>query len=257
MKKITAFAPSGVPLIKKGSDLALLVSKLVELKDKDIVVFSSTIVSKSEGRTLPIKNIVPSERAKRIAKKNKEDPRFVEAVLRESEDVLVEHPFMLVQTRSGHICPNAGIDRSNIEDGFLLLHPKNADESARGIGERIRKLSGKKVSVIISDTCGRAFRIGQVGTAIGCCNILPTSDWRGARDLYGNVLKVKNEGIIDELSAIANILMGESSEGTPIVAIRGLNLYSSARCGAKNVFRPAREDIIRGALKKHKERDGK
>ncbi len=245
----TAFAVENIPLIKQGDDITRILSEKTELKEHDIVVISSTIVSKSEGRLISLNNVKATERAKLIAKRDNNDPRFVQAVLDESDEILLESPFLLVRTRNGSICVNAGIDRSNVEgqDNILLL-PKDPDESALKIKNSIFKYTGKKVSVIITDTNGRAFRIGQTGAAIGVAGIKATRDWRGTKDLFGRVLEVKNEAVVDELAGFANILMGEGSGGMPIVIIRGLNLYHESY-GIKELLRPEKEDVIRRALK--------
>ncbi len=246
---VTAFAVGNIPLINAGDDIAHILSEKTELKQHDIVVISSTIVSKSQGRTISLESVKPTRRAKTIAKSNQNDPRFVQAVLDESEEILLESPFLLVRTKNGSICVNAGIDHSNVEgqDNVLLL-PEDPDKSALAIKEAIFNYTGKKVSVIITDTNGRAFRMGQTGAAIGIAGIKPTRDWRGTEDLFGRVLEVKNEAIVDEIAGFANILMGEGSGGTPIVIIRGLNLYHESY-GIKELFRPEEEDVIRKALR--------
>ncbi|MCZ7406057.1 MAG: coenzyme F420-0:L-glutamate ligase, partial [Candidatus Methanoperedens sp.] len=190
-----------------------------------------------------------TQRAKIIAKRNCNDQGFVQAVLDESTEILLESPFLLVRTRNGSICVNAGIDHSNVEgEKNILLLPEDPDKSARKLKESILKYTGNKVSVIITDTNGRAFRIGQTGAAIGIAGIKATRDWRGTRDLFGRVLEVKNEAIVDEIAGFANILMGEGNGGMPIVIIRGLDLYHESY-GIRELFRPEKEDVIRRALK--------
>ncbi len=246
---VTAFTIENIPLIKPGDDIARLITGKAELEDSDIVVISSTIVSKSENRILPLDNVRVTNRAIDIAKKNDNDAGFAQAVLDESEEILIESPFLLVRTRNGSICVNAGIDRSNVEGAEnILLLPEFPDESAKKIKEAIFAYTGKKVSVIISDTNGRAFRMGQTGAAIGIAGIMPTRDWRGTKDLFGRVLEVKNEAVVDEISGFANILMGEGNGGTPIAVIRGLNLYHESY-GVKELYRPEKEDVIYKALK--------
>lgn len=245
-----AFAVENIPLIKQGDDIARILCEKARIEEHDIVVISSTIVSKAEGRVLSLKSVNATESAKIIAKRNNSDPRFVQAVLNESEEILLESPFLLVMAKNGSICVNAGIDRSNVEgsDNVLLLS-KNPDKSALLIKESIFRYAGKKASVIITDTNGRAFRLGQTGAAIGIAGIRATRDWRGKKDLFGRVLEVKNEAIVDELAGFANILMGEGSGGTPVVIIRGLELYGES-CGIKELYRPEEEDVIRRALGK-------
>jgi len=246
---IAAFAVENVPLIKAGDDIAGILSERTGLKEHDIVVISSTIVSKSEGRKISLDKVNVTGRAKIIAKKNDNDPRFVQAVLDESKEILLESPFLLVRTKNGSICVNAGIDHSNVDgqDNILLL-PEDPDKSALAIKDAIFKYTGIKVSVVITDTNGRAFRMGQTGAAIGIAGIKATRDWRGTEDLFGRVLEVKNEAVVDEIAGFANILMGEGNGGTPIVIIRGLGLYHESY-GIKELFRPEEEDVIRRALK--------
>jgi coenzyme F420-0:L-glutamate ligase/coenzyme F420-1:gamma-L-glutamate ligase len=244
----TAFAVESIPLIKQGVDIGRLISEKAEVRENDIVVVSSTIVSKSENRILPLEKVIATDRAKKIAKKNGNDPRFVQAVLDESSEVLLESPFLLVRAMNGSICVNSGIDHSNVEghENILLL-PEDPDKSAKEIKDSIFAHTGKKVSVIITDTNGRAFRIGQTGAAIGIAGIMPTRDWRGTKDLFGKVLEVKNEAIVDELACFANILMGEGDGGMPVVIVRGLDFYRESY-GIKELFRPEKEDEIRKAL---------
>ncbi len=247
--KATAFVVENIPLIKPNDNIGRLICEKTKLEEHDIVVISSTIVSKSENRILPLDNVNVTQKAKDIAKKNDNDPRFVQAVLNESTEILIESPFLLVHTRNGSICVNAGIDHSNV-DGYenVLLLPEAPDASARKIKETIFELTGKKVSVIITDTNGRAFRIGQIGAAIGIAGIIPTRDWRGTKDLFGRVLEVKNEAVVDEIAGFANIMMGEGNGGTPIAIIRGLNQYHEY-CSIQELYRPEKEDVIRKALK--------
>ncbi len=248
--RATAFAVKNIPFIESGDDIARLICENTELEEHDIVVISSTIVSKSENRIRKIENIMVTEKAKDIAKKNKNEPGFVQAVLDESEEILIESPFLLVRTMNGSICVNAGIDRSNVEgNGNILLLPESPDNNAKDLKESILAYTGKKVSVIITDTNGRAFRMGQTGAAIGIAGIRPTRDWRGTKDLFGRVLEVKNEAVVDEIAGFANVLMGEGNGGTPVVIIRGLDLYDE-NCGIKELYRPEEEDVIRQCLSK-------
>lgn len=247
--KVTAFPVEKIPLIKPGDNISQLISERTELMEHDIVIISSTVVSKSENRIHSISDLIVSERAKNISFRNGAEPEFVQAVLNESVEVLLEAPFLLVRTKNGSICVNAGIDHSNVEgsDNILLL-PEDPDESARKIKDTLFKLTGKKVSVIITDTNGRAFRIGQTGAAIGIAGIKAMRDWRGTRDLFGRVLEVKNEAVVDELSCFSNILMGEGNGGTPVVIIRGLDMYDDSG-SIRELFRPEAEDVIRKALR--------
>ncbi len=247
--KATAFTVENIPLIKPGDNIGKIISERTKLEEHDIVIISSTVVSKSENRIRSINNISVTEKAKNIALKNGNQPEFVQAVLDESIEVLLEYPFLLVCTKNGSVCVNAGIDRSNVEGSVnVLLLSKDPDESARKIKDKLFKLTGKKVSVIITDTNGRAFRIGQTGAAVGIAGIKAMRDWRGTCDLFGRVLEVKNEGVVDELACFANLLMGEGDGGTPVVIIRGLEMYDESSV-ISDLFRPENEDVIIKALR--------
>ncbi|RLG30518.1 coenzyme F420-0:L-glutamate ligase [Methanosarcinales archaeon] len=242
-----AFTVPDIPLVREGDDFAEIICKNAHLCDRDIVVIASTVVAKAEGRVTPLAAIAPSNRAIAIAERNESDSRFVQAVIDESEEILLESPFLLVKTPSGNICVNAGIDGSNIDSGRIILLPEDPDGSAKNIRKDIFSMTDKSVSVIITDTNGRAFRDGQIGVAIGISGIAPTKDWRGSRDLFGNVLEVANEAVVDEIAAAANLLFGEGSDGTPVVVIRGLDFCAEAE-GIGGIYFPESEDVIRNAL---------
>ncbi|MBN1235685.1 MAG: coenzyme F420-0:L-glutamate ligase, partial [Methanotrichaceae archaeon] len=144
----------GLPIIKEGDDIASLVKSLFGIQDGDVLCLASTIVAKAEGRFRDLKGYHPTDRAIEIARNVGKDPRFVQAVLDESVEVLLEQPFLLVATRFGHVGVNAGIDQSNVGDARILLLPEDPGRSA----ETIRSKLGKDCAVIITDTCGRPFR---------------------------------------------------------------------------------------------------
>jgi len=244
--RITAYTVDDVPMIQRGDDLAAIVAARTKLKDDDIVVFASTIVSKVEGRRFLLGNIVPTPGAAELAVLNDEDPRFIQYVLDNSTKILRKHP-LLVQTILGNVCINAGIDRSNTESGYILLLPEDPDASARKLRDRILEITGKKVAVVITDTNGRSFREGQIGVTVGCAGIAALHDKRGDRDLFGHELKITIQGIVDEVAACANMLMGESNEGTPIAVIRGYE-YLKDDYGIKITFRTDKEDFVKQAL---------
>jgi len=247
--KFEVIAVENIPLIKNGDDLPLIISENIQLQDRDIVIVASTVVAKAEGETFRLEDITAGEQALEIAARIGKDARFVQAVLSCSREVLVEKPFMLVTTLAGHTCVNAGVDESNIEDGFLLYPPKNPDLSAARLGERLEELSGKKLSVIVTDTNGRAFKIGQTGAAIGIYKIKPIKRWIGEKDLFGKVLEITEEAVIDELSGAANLLMGEGAGGIPVVVVRGLDYYCEDNTSIKETYRPEEQDIIKKGLR--------
>lgn len=247
--KFEALAIENIPFIQKGDDLPLIICKNFELQDRDIVIIASTIVAKAEGEIFRLEDITAGEKALEIAARNGRDARFVQAVLARSREVLVDTPFMLVTTLAGHTCVNAGIDESNIENGFLLYSPQDPDSSASCIGKELEKISGKKLSVIITDTNGRAFKTGQTGVAIGVYKIKPIKSWIGEPDLFGKTLEITEEAVVDELAGSANLLMGEGAGGTPIVVIRGFDYYYEDNTFIKEIYRPEEKDVIKKGLR--------
>ena len=247
--KFEAIAVENIPLIHAGDNLPSIICENIELQDRDIVIIASTVVAKAEGEIFRLEDITPGKISLEIAARTGRDARFIEAVLSRSREVLVEKPFMLVTTLSGHTCVNAGIDESNIENGFLLYPPENPDASASRLGQELEKLSGKKLSVIVTDTNGRAFKIGQTGVAIGIYKIKPVKRWIGEKDLFGKDLEITEEAIADELAGAANLLMGEGAGGIPVVIIRGLDYYCNEETYIKEMYRPEEQDIIKKGLR--------
>ena len=247
--KFEAIAVENIPLIHAGDNLPSIICENIELQDMDIVIVASTVVAKAEGEIFRLEDITPEKTALEIAARNGRDARFIQAVVSRSREVLVEKPFMLVTTLAGHTCVNAGVDESNIEKGFLLYPPENPDASASRLGQEIEKLSGKKISVIVTDTNGRAFKIGQTGVAIGIYRIKPVKRWIGEKDLFGKVLEITEEAVADELAGTANLLMGEGAGGIPVVVIRGLDHYCKENTSIKAIYRPEEQDIIKKGLR--------
>lgn len=167
----------------------------------------------------------------------------MQAVLDESVEVLLDQPFLLVATRFGHVGVNAGIDQSNVGDGRILLLPEDPRASAM----RLRAGLGKDCATIITDTCGRPFRAGVAGVAVGWAGIAALRDWRGEHDLHGMRLEITLEAIVDEIAAAANLLMGEAGDGTPAVVFRGLKY---PRSGEGSAFMAEDKDVIRSRLKR-------
>jgi coenzyme F420-0:L-glutamate ligase / coenzyme F420-1:gamma-L-glutamate ligase len=240
---MNCFVIRGLPIIKEGDDIASLVKSLFDFQDGDVLCLASTILAKSEGRFRLLENYHPTDRAVEIAQNVGKDPRFVQAVLDESEEVLLDQPFLLVVTRFGHVGVNAGIDQSNVGDGRILLLPQNPSASAR----RLCAGLGKVCAVIITDTCGRPFRAGVAGVAIGWAGIAALRDWRGERDMHGKALEITLEAIVDEIAAAANLLMGEAGGATPAVVFRGLKY---PRSDGGSVFMAEDKDVIRPRLRR-------
>ena len=242
------FPVPDVPEIREGDDLAALVSERVDLRPDDVVCVASTVVSKAEGRFADLEAFPAGPRARELAARLSEltdeekDPRFAQAVLEESVDLVMDEPFLLTETRFGHVGVNAGIDRSNVPDHDLLLLPKRPSESA----ERIREgLVAERV--VVTDTCGRPFRHGQRGVAIGWAGMSASRDWRGESDRDGRELGVTVENVVDELAAAANLVQGEGADGTPVVVVRGFEWGDHGESDAH--FRDIDGDFVRQALR--------
>lgn len=257
MRSFTAFALEGFPLIGLGDDLAKIIvetarKNILQFEDGDVIVAAQKIFSKAEGRVVKLRDVVASRKAQRLAKIVRKDPRFVELVIRETKKVLkASHEILLVEDVRGLVCINAGIDKSNVEgkNEFALL-PENPDRSAQECCKRIQHLTGKEVAVVMSDTYSRPLRRGQVNFAIGVAGISPFRDYRGKSDLFGQVLKVKNVAIIDEIAAAAELIMGQGDEARPVVVLRGLDksLVSREKGWIDDVFISRKEDLFRNVL---------
>ena len=256
MKAVSIIGLAGFPSVKSGEDLAELIINTaqkqgVSIEDGDILVVAQKIVSKAEGRVFQLKDIKPSKKARKLVKTTLKDPNFVELVLQASRKIVkASSDTLIVENENGLICINAGIDKSNVEgeDCYALL-PRDADNSARRIRQKIMELTGKKVAVIISDTYSRPFRKGQVEFAIGIAGINPFKDYRGEKDLYNYVLKVKNIAIVDEIAAAAELIMGQGSEGIPVAIVKNLDRTEPTEdCSINDLFIYKQEDLFKGTL---------
>jgi coenzyme F420-0:L-glutamate ligase/coenzyme F420-1:gamma-L-glutamate ligase len=240
------FAVPGLPEIEPGDDLAALIAERVALRPDDVLVVASTVVSKAEGRQADLSTFTPSERAERIAARRAratgedKDPQFAQAVLEESEELLVTAPFLLTVTRFGHITVNAGIDRSNVPGADLLLLPEDPTASATALHESL------DVPVVVTDTSGRPFRTGQRGVALGWAGMPACRDWRGERDRDGRELDVTVQAVVDELAAAANLVTGEGDGGTPVAVVR--NWRFGPHDGSDSLYRDRDSDVVRRAL---------
>jgi len=217
----------------------------LQLERGDIVVVAQKIVSKAEGRVVSLRNIKPSALAKGMARAMRKDPRHVEVILRETKRVVRRRgPHLIVETRHGLVCANAGVDKSNVEgEDLVTLLPKDVDRSARRIREQIMKRTGKNVSVIVSDTFGRPWRLGQTNVAIGLSGMRPWVDYRGTRDKFGYELSVTRIAVVDELAGAAELVMNKV-DGVPVVIIRGYS-HPRGRGSARQLIRPAKQDLFR------------
>jgi coenzyme F420-0:L-glutamate ligase/coenzyme F420-1:gamma-L-glutamate ligase len=252
--KLTLTAVSGIPSVRPGDDIAALIGQALSeqsltLVDGDILVIAQKIVSKSEGRFVCLDSITPSVRAREVARETHKEPRLVELILRESEEISRLAPGVLVvRHRLGFTSANAGIDRSNVqqegEEETVLLLPLDPDASARQIRQQIEAASGMSIGVVISDSHGRPFRLGTVGVAIGVSGLPALWDRRGEADLHGYALQHTDVGVADEVAAAAGLLMGQAAEGLPVVLVRGLMLPPEDGRAA-DLIRPKEYDLYR------------
>jgi len=237
--------------IKKGDAIADLIIKSIKeknesLQENDLIVITHKIISKAEGKTTDLRNIVPSEESKKISSNTGKDPRLVELIISQSNEIVkIERDIIITETKHGFVCANAGIDTSNVgklSDHVLLL-PDDPDESARNIRNDINAKTGVNVGIIISDTFGRPFRKGQVNIAIGIAGIDPIKSYIGKRDMYGNILRVTEIAIADEITSAAELVMGKSSR-VPVSIVRGYNFtfYDSS---ISKVTRSKKDDLFR------------
>jgi coenzyme F420-0:L-glutamate ligase/coenzyme F420-1:gamma-L-glutamate ligase len=216
----------------------------VVFEDGDILVVAQKIVSKAEGRVVRLSRVRPLSQAIALAKKLSSDPRFIEVVLGESRRIVRSDRVLIVETHHGFVCANAGVDHSNIRGrDFVTLLPKNPDRSARGLAAALRKQTGKRLAVIISDTFGRPWRLGLSNVAIGASGVPALIDLRGTRDRHQKLLRATVLAVADELAAAAGLLMDKAA-GTPVVVIRGYR-YRFTQDPATRIVRSAKEDLFR------------
>ena len=245
---IQIFGLKGIPLIKRGVDLGELIFKAAQaqglkLRQGDILVVAQKVVSKAEGRVVKLDQVQPSPLAVNLSKRWGKDPRLVEVILGECREIVkMKGSHIITRVKTGHVCANAGVDASNVEEGYVTLLPKNPDASAERLRLRLRELTGLDLPVIISDTCGRPFRKGQVNLALGAAGLKPLRDHRGSRDLFGRRLSVTVIAVADELAAAAELVM-KKAEGIPVAVIRGFD-YERGVGGASELIRPPSRDLF-------------
>lgn len=216
------------------------------IKNGDIIVIAQKIISKNEGRTVSLENIIPSSRSMELGRKTNKDPRIVELILQESRKIVrVFNNTIITETQHGFICANSGIDQSNVGKSKkkVLLLPKDPDKSANTIRKGIYKKTKKNIAVLITDTFGRPFRMGQTNIAIGIAGINALKNYKGKRDMFGKILKVTEIAIVDEIAGAAELVMGKT-EGIPIAIVRNLT-YSKSNSSIKKIIRKENRDMFR------------
>lgn len=251
--RIALYALPGIPDVQPGDDIAGLILEALDragltLQDGDVVVVTQKIVSKAEGCAVRLDEVTPSPEAIALGEAVQKEPNLVEVILRGSRGVVRQREGTLImETRHGWICANAGVDRSNVtgpEGDVALTLPVDPDASAKRIREALMADSEADIAVIITDTHGRAWRLGTVNVAIGVAGMLPIADLRGQPDLFGYTLRVTTVARADELAAAAGLVTGQAAEGLPVVLIRGAD-YPRGDGRAVDMQRPIEKDLFR------------
>ena len=238
--------------MQPGDDLARLILEALArasltLEKGDALVVTSKIVSKAEGRIFDLNEVTPGEEARSVAEETRKDPRIVELVLRESRTISRSAPGVLItRHRLGFVSASSGIDQSNVDGGEdrVLLLPLDPDASAQAIRQALLAATGASVGIVISDSHGRPFRLGNAGVAIGVAGMPALLDLRGHTDLFGRELKMSIQAYADEVASAANLLTGEAAEGLPVVLVRGLN-FPTQEGQASEYNRPLEQDLFR------------
>jgi coenzyme F420-0:L-glutamate ligase/coenzyme F420-1:gamma-L-glutamate ligase len=253
---LTLTSLSNIPLIRQGDNLAdsivkALHANAIKIQDGDIIVIAQKIVSKAEGRMVNLATVTPSEKALELAQSTEKDPRVIELILRESNEILRTRPgAIIVEHKLGFVCANAGIDHSNVQgegenpEDWVLLLPECPDRSAEQIRFEIESVTNAHIGVLIIDSHGRAWREGTVGAAIGLSGMPGLLDMRGQPDLFGFNLRITQVGVADELAAAASLMMGQAAEATPVVHVRGFP-YPLREGNLKELLRPKETDLFR------------
>ncbi len=243
-----------IPLVNQNDDICeiiknALIKQDLSLKHGDVILIAETLISKAEGNFINIDEIIPSDEAIEVAKKCMKDPKLVEIILQQSNEIVEVGPYFIVtETKHGFVCANSGIDESNAADGLATPIPVNPDKSAFQIREFLENEFGEEIAVIITDTQGRAFRVGAIGTAIACSGIDPLWVRVGEKDLYGRELETTEIATADEMAAAASLIMGQTDEGIPVVIIRGFSNFDGLRnknSDIKSLLRPKEFDVFR------------
>jgi len=246
----------GVPLVAPGDDLATLVVEALgreelSLRDADVLVVASKVVSRSEGRFVDLQTVIPSAEARALGEEIEKDPRVVELILRESASISRKaRGVLVVRHRLGFISANAGIDASNAglegapkgSGPWLLLLPEAPDRSAEALRIALAERTGARIGVVISDSLGRPFRLGTQGAAIGVAGLPPLWDRRGDPDLFGRTLEMTIAAVADPIAAIADLVAGQGDEGRPFALVRGVRFEPGGH-GANELVRPADQDL--------------
>jgi coenzyme F420-0:L-glutamate ligase/coenzyme F420-1:gamma-L-glutamate ligase len=250
MKRLELFGVESLGEISAGASLGQVIVEAcarqgIELADDDVLVVAQKIVSKAEDRMVRLDGVQVSERARQLGRELDKDAALVEVILGESRKVIrTGGRALIVETHHGFVCANAGVDQSNVGLGIVALLPQDPDRSARAIRDEIRIRTNKSVGVIISDSFGRAWRVGTVDVAVGIAGMKAIKDERGAKDRHGYELKAAVAAVADEIAAAAELVMGKR-EGVPVVIVRGYQIEKREDGSVRELLRPEAEDLFR------------
>ena len=257
---LTFIGVEGIPMVEPGDDLVALIDEALaatgeQLLADDVIVIAQKIISKAEDRYLDLRTVTPTEEAILLGEEVDKDPRKVQAILDESNEVVRQRPgVLIVEQRSGFVQANAGIDQSNIRlgdgdpDDLCLLLPLDSDASAQRLHATIRERHNLEVGIIINDSLGRAWRMGTLGLSIGVAGFTALEDYIGGHDIFGRELLVTQVAAADEMAAGASLVMGQTTEKTPVVIVRGYRPREPKeehRKGVQPLIRPKEMDMFR------------
>ena len=230
--------------IEPDTDIIDLVLKSAVINDHDILIFTQKIISKNENRIVDLSSVNPSLLASGIASSYGKDPRLVELILSESKRIVrMQESVIIVESNHGFVCANAGIDESNVRDGYVTLLPEDSDQSADKLKKQIEQKTKKNTAIIISDTFGRPFRLGQANIAIGIAGMEPIIDYKGKPDTFGKILQVTAMAVADELCSASELVMGKV-ENCPVAIVRNFKFdFSDAKI--QKIIRPKTDDLFR------------
>jgi coenzyme F420-0:L-glutamate ligase / coenzyme F420-1:gamma-L-glutamate ligase len=250
MKRLELIGIQGIGEIRAGDSVGERICEAclrqgVELADGDVLVIAQKIISKAEGRMIRLDTVTPSERARELARELDKEAELVEVILGESRKVIRSGGrALIVETHHGFVCANAGVDQSNVGLRQVALLPEDPDRSARQIRSEIVSRTGKTPAIIVSDSFGRAWRVGTVDVAIGIAGMSAIKDERGLHDRYGYRLKAAVAAIADEFAAAAELVMGKR-DGVPVVIVRGYEIEKKEDGSVQELLRPHAEDLFR------------
>ena len=230
--------------IEPSDDISELILLSSDLRDGDILVVAQKIISKQEGRIVDLSTVKPSLLSEGIGSQYRKDSRIIELILSETKRIVrMKNGIIIVETNNGVICANAGVDESNVKEGYATLLPINSDISAQTIRNKILKQTNKNVAVIISDTFGRPFRMGQTNCAIGISGLNPILNYAGTSDSFGKILRITEIAVADELSSAAELVMKKALK-CPVAIIRDYSFKIEDHV-TDELIRPENEDLFK------------